>query len=167
MARLQPAIMSDLNFYAMLLLESNTIQQAWKTKPRNYRKRRRSVFSPMMRMHEPSRGIGRVAERSRDRPTSFVAFSCGQTASRKAARRVILPGWGRTSNITEDVRSMRRSRGLQKRLQLKPVWTTRPTNLSKEDLKSTRLQRSSILLMSMTGLPAIIRSNSSDSFVYS
>jgi hypothetical protein len=36
--------------------------------------------------HEPSRGIG------------------GETASRKAARRVNLPSGGRFSNITEDVR---------------------------------------------------------------
>lgn len=40
----------------------------------------------MILQHAPSRGIG------------------GEIASRMAARRVILPGWGRISNITEDVR---------------------------------------------------------------
>lgn len=38
----------------------------------------------MMLQPEPSRVIG------------------GETASRMAARRVILPGWGRLSNFTED-----------------------------------------------------------------
>jgi hypothetical protein len=51
----------------------------------------------MMRMfHEPSRGIG------------------GETASPDCgtARRVNLPGWGKSSNITEDVRKYAAEQGL-------------------------------------------------------
>ncbi len=50
--------------------------------------------------HQPSRGIG------------------GETASRMAARRVDLPGRGKSSNITEDVRKYAAEQGVTERAAL-------------------------------------------------
>lgn len=55
-------------------------------------------------LHAPSRGIGGEPKRSEDSPPRLNPHDRGQPASRQAARRVNLPGGGRFSNITEDVR---------------------------------------------------------------